>query len=339
MPIFTTPQVAPAQPRVSIQGSIAVELEWALGSASRADFRDDHPVLSAVYGADPALGQQIRDFWPADLSMSCGGFMELILLAHHGGVLFTLDPDELLSQVEEICARAPADLHNLALISESEEDRAAIVGRMVLLRRSRVRRRDYSELLRATWAAVGPPWESSGKPSVEAAIAERRALLARGADWMDVTRGDCDFGAVLQQAVGGMGANGEVTVVPAFFTHLGLLVDLPNLVVVGVRTDVNGALARDRTEALARRLKAISDPTRLALLDLVRARPRTVTEVATALDITQPTVSNHVKLLREAGLLADVKEGRRRNLVLKEDVVADLLSELQTALASSTSAP
>ena len=148
-----------------------------------------------------------------------------------------------------------------------------------------------------------------------------------------MARSECDFGELLDRTVADLEPDGELVVVPAFFTHKGLLVDLPGVVVVGVRTDTTGAQARARTEALARRLKAISDPTRLAMLDALRNGPRTVTEIAVAFGLAQPTVSNHVKVLRDAGLVTDVREGTRRHLVVEHDEVEELLANLHGVLS------
>jgi len=129
-----------------------------------------------------------------------------------------------------------------------------------------------------------------------------------------------------------MGPFGQVLVVPAFYTHKGMFVDLPGQVLVGVRSESDGATARARTEQLARQLKTISDPTRLAILDTLRRGPRTVTELADAFALAQPTVSNHVKILRDAGLVSDVRDGRRRRLVVRADEVRRVLGGLQDVL-------
>lgn len=340
MPIVTDAPRSRARPRVSVRGSVAVELEWALGTAARPDFLADHPRLAEAYRAtSPGLVERITGFWGPQDALSCGGFMELLFVAHHGGALFSMEPGDLLDHLEESCAAVPAETENLALTSEAPEDRRAIISRLRQLRRSAATRRAYAGLLRDVWAAVGPLWDSLGRPAVDAAVTERAALLARGADWTEIVSGGCDFGPVLPQAVGLLGPGGEVAVVPAFFTHRGLFVDLPDLVVVGVRTDDGGSGARARTEDLARRLKTLADPTRLAMLDLLGARPRTVTEIASALGLAQPTVSNHVKVLREAGLLSEVREGRRRNLVVSERVVADVIDGLQRVLATPAVSP
>jgi DNA-binding transcriptional ArsR family regulator len=190
------------------------------------------------------------------------------------------------------------------------------------------------DLVRDVWTAVRPDWERYGRGAVDLALGARREALARGTDWHEVARSSCDFGALLDTTVAGLPADGELAVVPAFFAHLGLLFDLPGLVLVGVRADITGVSARARTELLARRLKAISDPTRLAIVEALRGGPHTVTELAAAFALAQPTVSNHVRVLREAGLLSDVRQGTRRNLVVQADAAGDLLADLRGVLVA-----
>ena len=126
--------------------------------------------------------------------------------------------------------------------------------------------------------------------------------------------------------------------VPAYFAHLGSLVDLPGMVLIGVRAEGSGAEARARTEILARRLKTISDPTRLAMVEVLRSAPSTVTELAALFGLAQPTVSNHVKILRDAGLVANSTEGGHRVLVLQRDALDTLLDGLQGLVAPSRQA-
>lgn len=319
-------------PHARAEPSVAVELEWALASGERRDWRADHPVLADIYDANPGLEQLVRDMWPEQ--MSCGGFLELMVVAHHGGLLFTDDAELLLGRLDELCAVAPTDPDVVGLLSESEEDRKVIVGRLRQLRRSGEVRKRYVHTVRTMWQAVSAEWERFGRPAVLAAVEARRRLQATGADWRQVVRADCDFGELLEQCVSVIAAaGGEVVAVPAFFTHKGLLIELPGTVVVGVRTDTSGAEARARTELLAKRLKTISDPTRLAILDALRSGPRTVTELAGSFSLAQPTVSNHVKLLRDAGLVTDVRHGTRRNLEVRTEVVDELLASLRDLLA------
>jgi DNA-binding transcriptional ArsR family regulator len=57
---------------------------------------------------------------------------------------------------------------------------------------------------------------------------------------------------------------------------------------------------------------ALSDPTRRAILELVAVRPRNVRELADRLPVSRPAVSQHLKLLKEAGLVIDEAMGTRR---------------------------
>jgi ArsR family transcriptional regulator len=56
-------------------------------------------------------------------------------------------------------------------------------------------------------------------------------------------------------------------------------------------------------------LKALGDETRLKMLRLLGLREMCVCELTVALSMTQPTVSHHLNILKNAGLLKDRKEG------------------------------
>lgn len=308
-----------------MSGSVAVELEWAMAAAFQADFRRDHSVLARAYDRHPELGERARTMWGPAEQTSCGGSIELMVLAHHAGLLYSLDAHALLGRIEEICADAPTEL---ALASETPEDRSALLARLRLLRRSAPARRRYAELLRDMWSVLDHDWEGQGRPAVNAAVAERRELERRGSTWREVAAARVCSDELMTRLVEDLGPNGTVSIVPAFFTHLGLLVDLPGTLLIGVRTDSSGAEARARTELLARRLKTISDPTRLAMLQALRWRSLTVSELAAHFALAQPTVSTHVKLLREAGIISNRVEGGQRKLVLQQEALGDLLEHL-----------
>ena len=57
--------------------------------------------------------------------------------------------------------------------------------------------------------------------------------------------------------------------------------------------------------------RAISDPTRRLMLDAVLGVERNVRELTTALGISQPAVSQHLKVLKLAGLVEERRQGRR----------------------------
>jgi DNA-binding transcriptional ArsR family regulator len=73
---------------------------------------------------------------------------------------------------------------------------------------------------------------------------------------------------------------------------------------------------------------ALADPTRRTIFELVAARPRAVRELAEVLPITRPAVSQHLKLLKSAGLVLGRAEGTRR--IYRAD--PEGLRELRTQL-------
>ncbi|HVU42371.1 MAG TPA: metalloregulator ArsR/SmtB family transcription factor [Xanthobacteraceae bacterium] len=57
---------------------------------------------------------------------------------------------------------------------------------------------------------------------------------------------------------------------------------------------------------------ALSDPTRRAIFERVAKRPQAVASLARGLPVSRPAVSQHLKVLKEAGLVTDRAEGTRR---------------------------
>ncbi|MCA9750917.1 MAG: winged helix-turn-helix transcriptional regulator [Gemmatimonadetes bacterium] len=67
---------------------------------------------------------------------------------------------------------------------------------------------------------------------------------------------------------------------------------------------------------VARFFQALADETRLALVDLLRERERTVGELVEEVGCPQPKVSRHLKVLKEAGLVRDRRDGRNVSYAL-----------------------
>jgi DNA-binding transcriptional ArsR family regulator len=67
--------------------------------------------------------------------------------------------------------------------------------------------------------------------------------------------------------------------------------------------------ARARTESA---FGAIADPTRRAILDLVRSRELSAGDIARRFPVSRPAIAKHVRVLREAGLLRERREATQR---------------------------
>lgn len=66
-------------------------------------------------------------------------------------------------------------------------------------------------------------------------------------------------------------------------------------------------------------LRALAEPRRRAILGLVRDEPRSVGEIAAQFDISQQAVSQHLQVLKEAGLVDVEKEGQRRLYLVRPE--------------------
>ncbi|MEV6634059.1 metalloregulator ArsR/SmtB family transcription factor [Actinoplanes sp. NPDC051470] len=75
---------------------------------------------------------------------------------------------------------------------------------------------------------------------------------------------------------------------------------------------------------------ALGDPTRRAIVACLAERPRAVGEIAEVLPISRPAVSQHLKVLKDAGLVTDRAAGTRRVYRLNPAGVAALRDQLDT---------
>jgi DNA-binding transcriptional ArsR family regulator len=78
----------------------------------------------------------------------------------------------------------------------------------------------------------------------------------------------------------------------------------------------------------ADRWTALGDPTRRAIFERLAAHPRAVGELAGDLPVSRPAVSQHLKVLKEAGLVVDRPAGNRRIYQLDPDGVGAMRAEL-----------
>lgn len=71
-------------------------------------------------------------------------------------------------------------------------------------------------------------------------------------------------------------------------------------------------------------LKAIAEPRRRAILRLVRDEERTSGDIARHFDVTGPAISQHLGVLKEAGLVTERRDGTRRLYLARQEGIDDL---------------
>ncbi|HEV3229708.1 MAG TPA: metalloregulator ArsR/SmtB family transcription factor [Solirubrobacteraceae bacterium] len=78
--------------------------------------------------------------------------------------------------------------------------------------------------------------------------------------------------------------------------------------------------------------EAIAQPKRREILRLLAAGERSAGEVASRFAVTQPAISQHLRVLREAGLISERREGTRRLYSVRAEGLSDLHSFLAEVL-------
>ena len=77
---------------------------------------------------------------------------------------------------------------------------------------------------------------------------------------------------------------------------------------------------------------AFSDPTRILILYSLDEQPRTVTDLTVDLNLAQPTVSRHLKVLRDRGLVVAERQGTNMHYRLADRRLIDALDILRSVL-------
>jgi DNA-binding transcriptional ArsR family regulator len=82
--------------------------------------------------------------------------------------------------------------------------------------------------------------------------------------------------------------------------------------------------------------EALGDPNRRAILELLAGGDRSVSELAGELPISRPAVSRHLRLLKDAGLVADRAEGTRRLYRLDDEGIDAVREYLEQVWGEAT---
>ncbi|HYW27830.1 MAG TPA: metalloregulator ArsR/SmtB family transcription factor [Terriglobales bacterium] len=288
--------------RVDVCPSAVLELSWALCWLGRHSTLPKAPALQVEA---PALHEELAACW--DDGDAC--VPDTSILAERLGALLTDEADTFLRGFERAVFLEGAGLE---LRSETPEVREVTLARLERLRRDATLRRRYAQLLGRVWDLLRPTWEETGREVVRRACADWSQRLRHGADLHDLLP---EKSPAMQDAQGPvLRLRPRIVVTPMYFvTRGGFIIDMTTYVHIGgpaSSTDPE-RLRRDESEAIANRLKVLSDGTRVALLRDLGREPASVTDLARRFHLAQPTVSTHVRLLREAGLLESQKDGAR----------------------------
>jgi DNA-binding transcriptional ArsR family regulator len=325
---------------------LASDLSWLLLTAASPSVRVRYleqveanpPPASMCGGAAivfddrPDLEERVRTFWDDDGDET--SFTEMHILAYYSGALYATDPEVLWEALERAIPTVPLDLD---VPSEAPEELVIFSDRFRRLKESPELARAYLDLLREVWAPVNEMWQQS-LPAIEEAGRHYVAQFERGTTLDVLVTPGCDiFRARLPRISSDIEGGKPVVFVPCLFFGSSLYLEFPDLVLIGVGVGPGDGEARARTESVARRLKAVADPTRLAILHSLAAAPSSVGELAALFRLAQPTVSMHVKVLRQAGLVHSERAAGRLRLSADPAAVEALLGDLRQAVLQGVS--
>lgn len=85
--------------------------------------------------------------------------------------------------------------------------------------------------------------------------------------------------------------------------------------------------------------RALAHPTRLAILHILRHRPVCVCHLTTALHCAQPYVSQHLAILRRAGLITGQRDGAFVHYALRDDSIPALIDMVSGSLGRAPGGP
>jgi ArsR family transcriptional regulator, arsenate/arsenite/antimonite-responsive transcriptional repressor len=303
---------------VSASASLAAELAWLL----------DLLVQTAPY-AEPALDELDRTLLPGVMALrpkvvdrfsslfrdDLRGCPELLIAAAMGGCLTDLEPRRLFRWLSTLPKTTTTTTPEL--LSEPRPNRRALQRRLVVLDTDIGVRRAYRDILAAVWELAGPAWHRRG-----------RAAAARAStEWTRRLKGTTTAGALVQlipprhpltrrehpATAALFRRRPRFALVPIYFCMSGgQLADLGDHLHVGVPASAHEPARRTRDAAfVADRLRNLAEPTRVHILIYLMSAPSGVMEMTRALGMTQPTVSEHVRVLAAAGLLRRVRRAGR----------------------------
>src|SRR6056297_443083 len=270
-----------------------------------------------------------------DRAATSGPGLVLFGLAMDHGYVWDDDPQRFIADLPELETRLRTSLASDAESDLPEAQRTWIVDRA---------EPDWPRRVAATlarlWREVAPYWQGDGRAATEAAAARVRERLAGADD--DVLRAlpEHSFAQFesLAAKVRSEAAAGRLWIVPLALAAGGgfhVQSDEHAALGFGLQSEHVHARTEERVADVARQAKALADPTRLMLLSLLAGYPTTpltVGDLARQLGVSQPTVSGHLKQLREAGLVRVERRGNRSFPTFERDAVRAVLDALASVL-------
>jgi len=92
---------------------------------------------------------------------------------------------------------------------------------------------------------------------------------------------------------------------------------------------------KDQNKFKAKIFKALSDPVRIEILEFLRDKEKCVCKIVPHLDLIQPVVSRHLKILKNCGMVTKRKEGNKRFYSIAEPQIFKIIDTLTPEIMNS----
>ncbi len=321
----------------AVTPSIPAELAWLL----------DLLIQTARY-AEPAIAELDASLLPGVRSLraptmertkrlwndTVAGSPELLLAADQADCLGDENADRLLAWLTTGGGGRPVAQYEL--LTEPAANREAIRARVRRLQDDVEARRTYRDIVADVWRLALPEWQRSGRRVTVQACGWWRNRLAEGSSIEDLIPPRHPLTYADRLGFEDLFDNrSEFVVSPLYFCLSGgQIVDLADYVHVGVPASDLLPLRKVRDAAfVADRLRVLSEPTRVHILIQLLSAPAGVMDVARTLHVSQPTVSGHLKVLRDAGLVQPRRAAGRTLFVGSRKRIERLLEDARATIA------
>jgi DNA-binding transcriptional ArsR family regulator len=319
-----------------VSPSAPAELAWLLNLLVQSE-RYAEPALAelsaSVLPGIAELRRPIKERFERLWGDAAAGCPEVMYVAHQAGSVFDGD---LRGLFQWLAAPGSGAKWARGMLAEPEEERPAILKRLGTLRDDARKRHEYREVLVEVWRFAAGAWEREGRKAVAEACAAWEVKVATGAAIEDLvpprhplTRADqLGFDDLFMHRT-------EFAISPLYFCLSGgHVVDLYEYVHIAVPASDLLPVRKVRDAAfVSDRLRVLAEPTRVHILIQLLSAPSGVMELARALRMSQPTVSGHVKVLRDAGLIQPRRFGARTVMVASRRRVERLIEDARATLA------
>lgn len=265
---------------------------------------------------------------------SLAGCPELLPAADQADCVRGEDVERLLAWLTTGSGGRPVT--DYELLTEPAADRSAIRARLRRLKEDVETRRAYRDLIAEVWQVAAVEWRQRGRQVVVEACARWRSRLDSGASIEELmpprhplTYADrLGFDDIFN-------VRAEFALSPLYFCLSGgQVVDLTDHVQISVPASDLLPVRKLRDAAfVADRLRVLAEPTRVHILLQLLSAPAGVMDLARALHMSQPTVSGHLKVLRQAGLVQPRRAAHRTVFAGSRKRIERLLEDARATIA------